>query len=98
MEFRVHIADQALHEAEEAYLYIRREHPLNADRWFKQLFDLIETLHHMPAAFPKAPESKTLRRIIRQTFHGPYRILFRVDRRTVHILHIRHGARLRIGE
>ena len=48
------------------------------------------------------PESEFLNVKIREIFHGhrhhKYRILFTVSENEVHVLHVRHGARLALGE
>jgi hypothetical protein len=59
----------------------------------------------MPTRCPSAPESKRLRRDIRQLLYGKrpgvYRIIFRIEEKAkggplVRVLHIRHGARDRV--
>ena len=71
------------------------------DRWFDGIYDAIESLELFPERCPLAPECQFLNREIREIFHGrrqyKYRILFTVSKNEVHILHVRHGARLAIG-
>jgi len=73
-----------------------------ADRWFDSIYDSIGSLEMFPERCPLAPESRFLNREIREIFHGrrqyKYRILFTVTGDAVHVLHIRHGARLALGE
>ena len=74
-----------------------------ADRWFNSIYETIASLEMFPERCPLAPESKFFFNCeIREAFHGrryhKYRILFTVTQKEVHILHVRHGARLTLGE
>ena len=85
----------------EAHRWLAERDPEAADRWFNRIYDTIGSLETFPERCPLAPESKFFNREIRETFHGrrphKYRILFTVAK-NVHILHVRHGARLALGE
>jgi hypothetical protein len=63
--------------------------------------EAIFSLDSFPERAPLAPESKSFNREIREVFHGrrqyKYRILFTVTKNEVHVLHVRHGARLALG-
>jgi plasmid stabilization system protein ParE len=86
----------------EARLWLAEREPDAADRWFNSIYDTIGSLEIFPERCPLAPESKTLRTEIREIFHGrrhhKCRILFTVTGNEVHVLHVRHGARLALGE
>ena len=86
----------------EARLWLAEREPEAADRWFDDIYDTIGSLEISPERCPLAPESKALRTEIREVFHGrrqhKYRILFTVTGYEVHVLHVRHGARLALGE
>ena len=86
----------------EARLWLAEREPEAADRWFDDIYDTIGSLEISPERCPLAPESKTLRTEIREIFHGrrqhKYRILFTVTEDEVHVLHVRHDARLALGE
>lgn len=85
-----------------AYEWIAEHDELAAIRWYNRLRAVILTLEVFPERAPLAPESKFLKRPIREVFHGrrqhKYRILFTVVSDEVHILHVRHGARQTLGE
>ena len=85
-----------------ARLWLAEREPDAADRWFNGIYDTIGSLEVFPERCPLAPECKTLNRRIREILHGrrqhKYRILFTVTENEVHILHVRHGARLALGE
>ena len=86
----------------EAHRWLAERAPEAADRWFNGIYDTIGSLETFPERCPLAPESKFFNREIRQLFHGrrqnKYRILFTVGEREVHVLHVRHGARLAFGD
>jgi plasmid stabilization system protein ParE len=87
---------------EAAYLWIAERNSESADRWFNGIYDTIGSLELFPERCQLAPESRFFNREIRQVFHGrrqhKYRILFTMTGSEVHILHVRHGARLTPGE
>ena len=86
----------------ECRLWIAEHDIESADRWFYDIYDTIGSLEIFPERCPLAPENKFLKTEIREIFHGrrqnKYRILFTVSEKEVHVLHVRHGARLAWGE
>jgi plasmid stabilization system protein ParE len=92
----------AQQDIEAAYLWIAEHDAVAADRWFNSLYETIGSLELFPERCPLAPESRFFNQEIREAFHGrrqyKYRILFTVTQGEVHILHVRHGARLTLGE
>ena len=99
---QVNILPSAERNISEAYEWIAERNPDDAIRWYNRLMELILSLDTFPERAPFAPENKSLRRGIREIFHGQrqykYRILFTVTENKVHVLHVRHGARLALGE
>lgn len=99
---RVIIETPAQQDIEAAYLWIAERDSKAADRWFNSIYETIRSLELFPERCPLAPESGFFDREIRETFHGrrhyKYRILFTITEGAVHILHVRHGARLTLGE
>jgi plasmid stabilization system protein ParE len=73
-----------------------------ADHWFNGIYDTIGSLEIFPERCPLAPENEFFKAEIREIFHGrrqyKYRILFTASENAVHVLHVRHGARLALGE
>lgn len=92
----------ALRDITECHLWIAERDIEAADRWFYDIYDTIGSLEMFPERCPLAPESKFLNHEIREILHGrrqyKYRILFTVTENEVHVLHVRHGARLALGE
>jgi plasmid stabilization system protein ParE len=102
MKYRVVVQPRAAADIENAYLWIRERAPSSGDRWFQGVYEAIEKLETLPARCPLAPENAYFEEEIRELFYGKrigrYRILFTITGDTVHILHVRHGRRLRLGE
>ena len=100
--FAVIILPAAERDITEAYEWIAEYDADAAARWYNRLAEAIFSLDTFPERCPLAPESRFLNREIREIFHGrrqyKYRILFTVTKNEVHILHLRHGARLALGE
>jgi plasmid stabilization system protein ParE len=86
----------------EAHLWLTEQASDAAGHWFDSIYDTIGSLEIFPERCPLAPESKFFNAEIREIFHGrrqhKYRILFTMSENEVHVLHVRHGARLALGE
>ena len=103
MAYRVDISIPALIDAENAFLFIRKDAPEAAKDWYENLLKTIFTLENFPLRCAVAPEGKDLNIEIRQLLYGKnkhsFRILFgiSVDAETgenvVRIYRIRHGSR-----
>ena len=96
-DYDVEITNVAEKEAEAIYEWIAKEAPEAATRWFNELERRIEALASFPQRCPLAPESLAFDQDIRHLIYGRYRVLFTIRGRTVHILHVRHGARLPVA-
>ena len=99
---RVIILEPAEHDIGEAYAWLAQHNDEAAIRWYNRLMEVICSLETFPERCPLAPESRNLKKEIRQILHGQkqhkYRVLFDIVGDEVRILHIRHGARLALGE
>ena len=94
--YEVVVEATAMEELESAYRWIAQNAPEDAVRWYNRLMDELETLQIFPMRCPKAPEATSFDRDIRQMIYGNYRVLFTLEQHTVHIIHVRHAARLPI--
>ena len=96
------IESPASTDIDEAHDWIADRDKDAADRWFEAIYDTIATLQSFPERCPLAPENKFFAFEIRELLHGrrqhKYRILFTVAGNRVHVLHVRHGARLWLGQ
>jgi toxin ParE1/3/4 len=84
-----HLARQRLNEIVQ---HIAEDDPAAARRWSEGVFKRIENLKTFPRMGRTVPEVG--KREIREVFHGDYRIIYKVRRKDVLMLTIRHGRRL----
>lgn len=63
--------------------------------WYNGLMRAIGALAEHPLRCPVSPEGLELQEHVRHLLYGrqPYRILFWIKEKEVHVLHIRRGAR-----
>ncbi|MEM7773399.1 MAG: type II toxin-antitoxin system RelE/ParE family toxin [Cyanobacteria bacterium P01_A01_bin.37] len=91
-KYNVDIPDTVLAELEEQAFYIAQDSVEAALRWYDLIEEKIQTLEMLPARCSIAEESRYFDFEVRQLIVGNYRILFRIDGKTVKILHLR-GSR-----
>ncbi len=100
--YQVIMLPAAERDVGDAYEWLAEQDSEAAARWYNRLLDVIFSLEIFPERCPLAPETNFLDDKIREIFHGrrqhKYRILFTVIENKVYVLHIRHGARLALGE
>ncbi|MEI9814851.1 MAG: type II toxin-antitoxin system RelE/ParE family toxin [Acidobacteriota bacterium] len=98
MAYRVEISAQAAADAADILTWlISHDAGDRGLQWFRALGDAIASLAQIPLRCPFAAESPQFAFEVRHLFYGRkphvYRILFTIEGRKVHILHIRHGRR-----
>ena len=95
MDYRVVVEQRARRDVDEIVTFIASDSPAAAYTWYENIYDHFASLASMPkrCRVAREPELEVLG--IRQMSFGNYRILFTVDddRASVHIHHVRHGAR-----
>ncbi|TLD71464.1 type II toxin-antitoxin system RelE/ParE family toxin [Phragmitibacter flavus] len=102
--YEVILSAEAERNIEEAVAWIAEANPTAGEEWYVGLIAKLGSLSQMPLRCPVAPESKLglVEREIRQLLYGrhfwKYRVLFSVDKQRVLIAHVRHGARLYLGQ
>ncbi len=91
------IQPPAAAEIEAAYVWIAESNPAAAATWLFGLRAAIQGLSKLPERCPLAPENSAFKEEIRELIYGKrsgrYRIFFTIRATTVHVLHVRHGAR-----
>ncbi len=82
----------AVERAAEIAEYISRDNPTAAEKWIDTVFSKVEQLKSFPESGRIVPEinSKDFRELI----YGNYRIIYRVEKKQVSILTIRHGKQI----
>lgn len=102
MTYEIEISLDADADADAAYEWIAQDSLKYANRWYRGLFDVIETLSENPARCPMALDGNALGDDVRELLYGKrggvYRILFAIKGETVHVLRVLHGARKYLGE
>ena len=93
MKYRVIIEPPAAEEIESAFLFIAEHGSLaRAQQWFNTLEEKLRTLASMPRRCPLAPEDEHFTEEIRQLLVSPYRAIFTIKAKSVHVLPVRHMA------
>lgn len=96
MKYQIIIETPAVKDLEKAFLWIAKDSRTNAVKGYRGLIEAFQTLDTFPERCPLAPENQSFKEEIRQLLYGKqrskFRILFTMDNKNVHILHIRHCA------
>ena len=82
----------AIDRASEIAEYIALDKPSAADKWITTLFSKVEQLVSSPKIGRVVPEIGDEQ--FRELIYGNYRIIYRVEKRQVSILTIRHGKQI----
>jgi toxin ParE1/3/4 len=96
-KFRVRITRAAERDIEETWSFIAHDSRSAADKFVRRLEEQIETLEMFPERCPLIPENEILVTRYRHLLHGNYRTVFRIERNTVYVIRVIHGARLLDG-
>jgi plasmid stabilization system protein ParE len=98
--FRIEITDRAITDADAAYEWMAEHISIDyAAKWYRELFEQIETLTRHPARCPVARESMNFPEEIRELIYGKrrhkhrYRILFTIRGQDVVVLYVYHSSR-----
>ncbi len=82
----------AVERLEDIFEYIAQDDSTAASKMIGKIFKRIETLSKFPQRGRKVPEAK--REEIREIFEGEYRIIYRVESKSINILTIRNFRQL----
>ena len=70
-----------------------------ANRWCRAIEETVNSLSEMPRRFPPAREADLFPGVeLRQTLVMSHRIIFVIRDDAVHVLHVRHAARLNLND
>lgn len=98
MKHKIIFQNTAIRSLERIYAYISKDNPAHAQRYLKRLRAKCQTLANNPKRCPEAFENGLGGMDIRHLIFDQYRVIFTVVGLTVHVLEIRHAARLPIGK
>jgi plasmid stabilization system protein ParE len=93
MEYTVNLTARAERDLATLYEDINAPDSEAARNWYFGLKREILSLRALPLRCPVAPENANLRHLLYGRGHNTYRVIYRVSRTQVDVLHIRHGAR-----
>ena len=82
----------AIDRASEIAEYIALDKPAAADKWINTLFSKVEQLKFSPKSGRVVPEIGDEQ--FRELIYGNYRIIYRIEKKQVSILTIRHGKQI----
>jgi len=72
--------------------YIAQDNPSAAKKWVETLFERVELLKTSPQSGRVVPETRS--DDIRDLLYGNYRVIYRLEEKTVSILTVRHGKQI----
>lgn len=82
----------AIDRASEIVGYIAQDKPSAAEKWIDTVFSKVEQLKSSPEIGGIVPEIKNDQ--FRELIYGNYRIIYRVEKKRISILTIRHGKQI----
>ena len=82
----------AIDRASEIAEYIAQDKPSAAENWINTVFSKVEQLKSSPEIGRLVPEIKNNQ--FRELIYGNYRIIYRIEKKQISILTIRHGKQI----
>jgi plasmid stabilization system protein ParE len=82
----------AIDRASEIADYIAQDKPSAAEKWVNTVFSKVEQLQSSPELGRIVPEIRNDR--FRELLYGNYRIVYRIEKKQISILTIRHGKQI----
>ncbi len=82
----------AIDRASEIAEYIAQDKPSAAANWINTVFSKVEQLKSSPEIGRLVPEIKSSQ--FRELIFGNYRIIYRIEKKQISILTIRHGKQI----
>jgi plasmid stabilization system protein ParE len=82
----------AIERASEIAEYIAQDKPSAAENWIDTIFSKIDKLISSPEIGRIVPEIKNNQ--FRELIYGNYRIIYRIEKKQISILTIRHGMQI----
>jgi toxin ParE1/3/4 len=82
----------AVDRASEIADYIAQDKPSAAEKWINRVFSKVEQLRSSPEIGRLVPEIRNNQ--FRELVYGNYRIIYRIEKKQVSILTVRHGRQI----
>jgi plasmid stabilization system protein ParE len=93
--YKLEVAPIVVEEIREIALFIAQDSVVEALKWADYVEEKIQSLASLPFHCPVAEESQHFPYEIHHLIIGNYRVLFRIDDKTVKVLHVRSGRMAR---
>jgi len=93
-KYEVNISFNAQNDLEHIFFYIAGDSINNAKEFILGLEEKIYTLDTLPERFALIPENIFFGTNYRQLIHQNYRVVYRIENNSVHILRVIHGTKL----
>jgi len=95
MAYRIEITARAARNLRQIYTHIHARDSAQAQKWFNGLQAAIVSLDEHPGRSEVTPENSAVRHLLYGSRRDVYRVIYAIDeaRKTVTVVHIRHGAR-----
>lgn len=82
----------AIERVSEIAEYIAQDKPSAAENWINTIFSKVEELKSAPGIGRIVPEIRNVP--FRELIYGNYRIIYRIEKKQISILSIRHGMQI----
>jgi addiction module RelE/StbE family toxin len=82
----------AIDRVSEIANYIAKDKPSAAKKWINKVFSKVEQLESSPEVGRIVPEINSSQ--FRELLYGNYRIIYRIEKKKISILTIRHGKQI----
>ena len=82
----------SVERASEITDYIAQDKPSAAEKWINNVFSKVEQLKSSPEIGRIVPEINNTQ--FREIIYGNYRIIYRIEKKQISILTIRHGKQI----
>ena len=82
----------AIDRASEIAEYIAQDKPSAAEKWINTVFSKVEQLNSSPEIGRLVPEIRNDQ--FKELIYGNYRIIYRLEKKQISILTIRHGKQI----
>jgi toxin ParE1/3/4 len=89
---RIFWSPLAVDRASEIAGYIAQDNPVAAESWIDAVFKKVEGLKGFPESGRIVPETDN--KAIRDLIYGNYRIIYRLEKKTLSVLTVRHGKQV----
>ena len=82
----------AIDRVSEIAAYIAQENPTAAEKWVDTVFRKVEDLQDFPESSRVVPETEN--KAIRELIYGNYRLIYRLEKKRISVLTVRHGKQI----